>query len=125
MAKFMKAISDLTALLIHDRKSEQQSEGRLAHANATCMTAHLPFGKVKSHILTTQNPCTHLLLSGVRLFFLLPFHAFRRQIQPLLVSVLIQDLMLGCTAQTESLTSPTSGAGRSLMLCDQHQETCV
>ena len=53
---------------------------------------------------------SHLSLSGVRLLFLLPLHAFCCQIQPLLVAVLVQHQVLGCRQPTCELheTSQTS-----------------
>ena len=46
----------------------------------------------------TVNPDTHLGLSALRLLFLFPLHALCCQIEPLLVAILVQDQVLGCTA---------------------------
>ena len=45
-------------------------------------------------------PGLYLSFSALRLLFLLPLHALCCEIQPLLVAVLIQHQVLGCTAST-------------------------
>ena len=49
---------------------------------------------------TTMNPYTHLSFSALGLLLLLPFHTLCCQIEPLLVSILIQDQVLGCMAKS-------------------------
>ena len=48
--------------------------------------------------------CVYLRLGAFRLLFLLPLHALCRQIEPLLVAILVQDQVLGCTASIDNVT---------------------